>query len=150
VRPARWPGGHLATWPGRAAARRGRAGRALARAAGHDGPIVDGLCRCASLEAARGRCKRAARLFAADGAWRAATGDGRSPNFIPLPETSDRDLAATRVALGAETFARAWAEGEAMPLEQAVAYALEDAPAPRAARRPNVTDGVSLVIKTTR
>jgi hypothetical protein len=33
--------------------------------------------------------------------------------------------AAARAALGAEAFADAWAVGQAMPLEQAVAYALE-------------------------
>jgi hypothetical protein len=34
-------------------------------------------------------------------------------------------------AVGADAGAAAWAEGRAMPLEQAVAYALEAAPGPR-------------------
>ena len=35
-------------------------------------------------------------------------------------------LAAARAALGEEAFARAWAEGQAMTLDQAVEYALQD------------------------
>jgi hypothetical protein len=37
---------------------------------------------------------------------------------------NDPNVAATRAALGEATFAAAWAEGRAMPLEQAVGYAL--------------------------
>ena len=33
-------------------------------------------------------------------------------------------MASVREALGAEAFSAAWAEGKAMPLEQAVEYAL--------------------------
>ena len=44
---------------------------------------------------------------------------------------ADREAAvvAARAALGGAAFAAAWAAGQAMPLEQAVAFALEDAPA---------------------
>src|SRR5439155_2132332 len=38
----------------------------------------------------------------------------------------DRNLVAAREALGTEAFAAVWAEGRAMTLEQAVAYALEE------------------------
>ncbi len=38
----------------------------------------------------------------------------------------DRDLAATRAQLDAAAFEAAWAEGQAMTLEEAMAYALED------------------------
>jgi hypothetical protein len=38
----------------------------------------------------------------------------------------DRSVAAVRTALGEEVFAAAWAEGQAMPLEQACAYALDE------------------------
>jgi hypothetical protein len=48
-------------------------------------------------------------------------------SLIPLPERArhDRCVAAARAALGEEVFARAWAEGRTMTLEQAVACALE-------------------------
>ena len=37
----------------------------------------------------------------------------------------DTAVAATRAALGEEAFAAAWAEGQAMTMEQAIEYALE-------------------------
>ena len=40
----------------------------------------------------------------------------------------DRDLAAVRAQLDAQTFAHAWDGGQAMPPEQATAYALEAPP----------------------
>ena len=43
---------------------------------------------------------------------------------------NERDTAETRAALGEAAFAAAWAEGRAMTLEQAVAYALDE-PRPR-------------------
>jgi hypothetical protein len=38
----------------------------------------------------------------------------------------ERAVAAMRVALGEEGFAAAWTEGQAMPLEEAIAEALRD------------------------
>jgi len=38
----------------------------------------------------------------------------------------ERDLAAARAQLDAASLAAAWAAGQAMGLEQAIAYALED------------------------
>jgi len=38
----------------------------------------------------------------------------------------ERDISAVRTQLGEEAFAPAWAEGRAMTLDQAIAYALED------------------------
>jgi hypothetical protein len=66
----------------------------------------------------------AARLFGAAAAARRETGEPRLPFDRPPYE---RDLAATRAALSADAFAGAWAEGQAMSLEQAVADALADA-----------------------
>jgi predicted ATPase/class 3 adenylate cyclase len=40
----------------------------------------------------------------------------------------ERELAAARTALGKQAFAAAWAEGRAMTLEQAVAFALDEPP----------------------
>ncbi len=66
--------------------------------------------------------RRAAHLFGAAKALRAAIG-------VPLPPNErdryDREVAALREALGEEAFAAAWAAGRAMTLEEAVAYALE-------------------------
>ncbi len=72
---------------------------------------------------ARERVQRAARLFGAAGAVRTASG-------IPLPPVDrsryERYLAAARAQSTEAVWNAAWAEGQAMTLEQAVAYALED------------------------
>jgi predicted ATPase/class 3 adenylate cyclase len=49
---------------------------------------------------------------------------------LPPPERPGHDqaVAAARAVLGDEAFAAAWAEGRAMTLEQAVAYALDEQP----------------------
>ena len=51
---------------------------------------------------------------------------------LPVPHTRPVATSETRrplaTALGEEAFARAWAEGQAMTLEQAVEYALGDEP----------------------
>ena len=46
---------------------------------------------------------------------------------LPFDERADYEqaVAATRTSLGEEAFARAWAKGRAMPLEQVITYALE-------------------------
>jgi non-specific serine/threonine protein kinase len=76
-----------------------------------------------------GDAGRAARLF---GAARGLRPDGgvSYPGVVRhlITERYEDDLAATQAALGEEAFARAWAEGRAMPLDEAVAYALEDLP----------------------
>ena len=66
--------------------------------------------------------RRAARLFGAAEALRETAGASRSPFLLTHSER-----AATRVAimLGEEAPA-AWAEGRAMSLEQATAYALKN------------------------
>ena len=66
----------------------------------------------------------AARLWAAAEALREATG----AVLHQTPEScreEERSVAAARSALGEASFADAWAEGRAMPLEQAVEYALK-------------------------
>jgi len=75
----------------------------------------------------RGRPADVARLFAAGEALRALM--GRSLTRAQLV-THDRDVATVEHRLDPESFAAAWAEGRAMSLEQAIAYALEvEAPA---------------------
>jgi tetratricopeptide (TPR) repeat protein len=79
------------------------------------------LAGLAGIAAASGRPERAARLFGAAEALRESLG-------VPLPPVNradyDRDVAATRAQLDAATFAAAWAEGQTMTLDDAVAYAL--------------------------
>ncbi|MFQ5794233.1 MAG: tetratricopeptide repeat protein [Candidatus Bipolaricaulia bacterium] len=78
----------------------------------------------AGVACANGRPERAARLFGAAEALHEAIG-------FPLPSIDrtlmdyDRNVSAVRAELGEEAFAIAWAEGQAMPLEQAIAHALE-------------------------
>ena len=68
-----------------------------------------------------GRHPRAARLFGAAEGQRAVLGHRSAPQ-----ETVHHDeaVAATRAALGDAGFHAAWAEGRALTLEQAIAYAL--------------------------
>jgi tetratricopeptide (TPR) repeat protein len=79
------------------------------------------LDRFANLAMAQGQAIRATRLLGAADAAREVAGS-------PLPpverEEQDQIIAAARSALEENAFAVAWAEGQAMSLEQAVAYAL--------------------------
>jgi hypothetical protein len=73
--------------------------------------------------AARGQAKRATRLF---GAAESVREEAQVP-LRPFERPAyDRYVAAARAALQEEAFAQARAEGRAMPLEQAVQYALEE------------------------
>jgi non-specific serine/threonine protein kinase len=86
----------------------------------------------ATVAGAEGRWERALRLAAA-----AAAAGVRSPSplvevlewGLPDPAGVAQVRARARSALGGPAFAVAWAAGQAMPLEQAVADALADAPA---------------------
>jgi DNA-binding CsgD family transcriptional regulator len=68
---------------------------------------------------------RAARLCAAAEALHASLG---SEAFAGVRGDRERMVATLRTCLDEEAFAAAWAEGRAMMPEQAIAYALEDAP----------------------
>jgi len=84
--------------------------------------LSPGLCECleafASLAVAEGVRERAVHLFA-------AAQRGREALHTPLPgykqAALEADLAALRVALGADRFASTWAEGQALTPEQALA-----------------------------
>ncbi len=82
--------------------------------------ILEGSAAIASTE---GSPERAARLFGAAEALREAAN-------VPLPPADradyDHNVAAVRAQLDEAAFAKAWAEGRAMTLEQAVEYALEN------------------------
>jgi non-specific serine/threonine protein kinase len=84
-----------------------------------------GICMVFSTMAAvlveRGQSERAARLFGAEHALRNTIGYVVGDRWRPRHE---RNLVSARAALGDEAFAAAWARGQAMTREQAVAYAL--------------------------
>jgi non-specific serine/threonine protein kinase len=106
------------------ARRRLAAGLPRSRDAGAWPDVVIALEEWAGVAAAGGQPARAARLFGAAQALLDAAGLARQPY---LRAVYARDLAATRAALAPAAFGTAWSEGRAMSLEQAVAYALEDA-----------------------
>ncbi len=85
--------------------------------------IAESLELLAACAAAQNQPDRAARLFGSAEALRETIG-------APLPPASRPDyeqgVAATRSALDVQAFAAAWAEGQAMTREQAVAYALTE------------------------
>ena len=71
-----------------------------------------------------GQGRRGARLFGAAEALREGTGS--VIRLAVLRELRERHLAALDAQLDADELAAKWAEGRAMPSEEAVAYALED------------------------
>jgi hypothetical protein len=77
----------------------------------------------AAVARAQGQLWHAAALLAAAQTLREALGLRRAPS-----ESADyeRELTALQAALDKEAFAAAWAQGQAMTLEQAIEYALTD------------------------
>ena len=92
---------------------------------GDKAEIGDSLEGLAALAAAARRPWRALRLAGAAAAARRAAGRQQR---LPDRERLARWLEPARRVLPSEAAAAAWAEGQTMPLEQAVAYALDDAP----------------------
>jgi predicted ATPase/class 3 adenylate cyclase len=86
---------------------------------------VEGLEGLAATAAAAGRAGRALRLAGAATALREAAEQRLSPAD---EEELARWLAPARAALDADGATAAWTEGRAMPVEQAIAYALEEDP----------------------
>jgi len=97
----------------------------LVRRGGHgqwatDEWVLLGLERLAEVARLQGQASRAVRLWGATGHRRQEFEAARAPAIIP-------DAVSTlRTTLGDEAVTAAWAEGRAMSLEQAIAYALED------------------------
>jgi predicted ATPase/class 3 adenylate cyclase len=106
-------------------------GLRLFRELGDQRGIAYSLIGAACAAVAQGQAERAARLFGAADRIRAVAGP-----FIEadLRLAYERDVAAGQDALGEAAFAAAWAEGEALPLEEAIAYALDE---PQPAERGN-------------
>jgi tetratricopeptide (TPR) repeat protein len=88
----------------------------------------------AGIACAWGQEERAVWLYGAATALRDAVGGATFPDRLAA---RDRDISALRSALGEEAFAAAWAAGQALPLDQAIAEALgmEDTE-PAAHRQP--------------
>ncbi|MDQ5854230.1 MAG: tetratricopeptide repeat protein, partial [Chloroflexota bacterium] len=83
------------------------------------------LERLAGVNVGRGLAERAARVLGAAERLRETSG---AP-LLPLDQVSQvPTVAATRAHLDETTWEAAWAEGRAMTLEQAMAYALESTP----------------------
>jgi predicted ATPase len=80
------------------------------------------------LALARAQPERATRLFGAASALITATG-----SRLELPDSADFDdsLATVRAQLDEAAFAAAWAGGQAMTMEEAIAYTSAGDPAPR-------------------
>jgi len=95
-------------------------GLALAVETDNTWTIAAQLSGLAGVAVARGKFKRAARMFGADQALRKAL----NVNVMPgLSADHEQTLADVRAQLSEAEFKAAWAEGYAMSLEQAVAYA---------------------------
>ncbi len=88
-------------------------------------PYLIGL---AGIAGRQGQPERAARLFGAVEPSAEANARHGEPFFPVHQRELDRDLAAARAQLDETAWAAAWAEGQAMTLEQALAYALERQP----------------------
>jgi predicted ATPase/DNA-binding SARP family transcriptional activator len=100
-----------------------RQGLAVSVEIHHIGAVSLGLFCCAAIAWAEEQAERAAILLGA------TTALNHSAQLVLDPEVSaefDQHLAAVRSALDAATFKAAWARGQALSLEQAVALALDD------------------------
>ena len=102
-------------------------GLVLCRQLGQKRCIATCVAGLAAVAGAQGRPTRAARLFGAAEALRAIIGAQLQPVDR---DDYDRQVAAIQAQGDAAAWERAWAEGRALPLEQAIAYALEDPTAP--------------------
>src|SRR5205807_7594691 len=96
---------------------------ALFRELGFKGEIVKAMEGLAAVAVAQAQPERAACLFGVADALREVIG-------APLPPADraehDRSVAAVRTSLGDQACAAAWAEGRALPLEEAIHLALEE------------------------
>ena len=77
----------------------------------------------AAVLALTGRAEEASKLLGAAEALRESLGVGLAP---AEQATHDQTVAAVRDALGEERFGAAWRQGRELPLDDAVAYALEE------------------------
>jgi predicted ATPase/DNA-binding SARP family transcriptional activator len=85
--------------------------------------IAEDLEGFAGVAVGQGQHEQAAPLFGAAAALREAV---RSPLPPVLRAEHEQLVAAARTALGEPTFASAWAKGRGTPVEEAIAFALEE------------------------
>ncbi len=113
----------VSTAQGHYAAARALYGESLAmwRALGQERDAAQCLARLAELCGTEDDAGRAARLLGAAEALREAIDPRLSPGER---KGHDRSVAAVREALGDEAFEAAWAEGQDMTMDEAIAYAL--------------------------
>jgi DNA-binding CsgD family transcriptional regulator len=118
---------------------------ALRREVGDTTGITASLFGLGQALAEAGRLSEAARLFGAAQARRDAL---PGTSFLPEREDHERWIGVLQAELGEAAFAAAWAEGQAMSVERAIADAAEvptpGAPPTRAAAPPATSSAVSL------
>ena len=85
--------------------------------------ISPSLAGVAAVDVAEGQLERATKLLSAIRAENDRTGRRFTDIFL---DVYDKTLAAARTQLGEQTFAKSWAEGYVLTLEQAIALALND------------------------
>jgi len=96
---------------------------AISRELGYKPGIVQALEGLAAVAVAQAQSEPAALLFGAAEWLREAMGAALPPADRA---EHDRSVAAVRTALGEQAFSAAWAEGRAMSLDEAVAFALAE------------------------
>ena len=90
---------------------------------GHRGAVAHQLECLAFIAKAKEQGERAVRLMGAAEALRQLSSSPMTPNEHML---YDREVAELRTGLDEPVFAALWAEGRNMPMDQAIAYAIEE------------------------
>ena len=99
-----------------------------------------GIAGMAAVAGTQGQLERAARLFgAADG----IPDEYQSFRVLAHRREIERNMAAVRAQVDAQTWQACWAEGQALTLEEALAYALEPDPMPPEAPGRRATAGAA-------
>lgn len=120
------------------AARSSRESLLLRRELGEKYGVSQSLAELAMVAALQARPRQAARLFGAAEALR----ETLSTPLWPIErDRYEHAVAVAREALGKEEFAAAWAEGRAMPIEQAIEDALATEPVPMEATERSAVVG---------
>lgn len=97
----------------------------LAQEIEHIGHVSNSLLGFAEIAQWRGQSERAARLWGAVNSIGHLLIESPDTRWAAKGITFDRYVSDARAKLGTESFQEAWAEGQALTVEQAIAYALE-------------------------